>query len=89
LLISFSEIAFQREKDIASLPVPVEAVDIGIERVIRRNLRNIGMVGLFVGSEIKADGPICGGRDVAKDELESMAFSITPGVLIREFCPSP
>jgi len=61
LLVSFSEIPFQGEKDVASLPVPVETVDIGIEGVIRRNLRNISMIGLFVGPEIKADGAICAG----------------------------
>jgi hypothetical protein len=88
LLISISKIAFQGEKDVPSLPVPVEAIQVGIEGVIGRKLRNIGMVGFFVGAEIKANGPISGGGNVVKDELKSMPFGITPSVLIREFRPS-
>jgi hypothetical protein len=89
LLVSFSEIAFQGEKDVTSLPVPVESIDVGIQRVVRRNLGNIGMIGLFVRTEIKADGPISGGGNIVKDKLEAMSFGITPGVLIGEFRPSP
>ena len=77
------------EKDVASLPVPVEAIEVGIEGVIGRKFRNISMIGFFVGSEIKADSPIGGGGDVVNDKLESMPFGITPDVLIGKFYPSP
>jgi len=87
LIVSFSEIAFQGEEDVASLPVPVEAIDVGIEGVIGRIFRNIGMIVFFVGSEIEADGPIGGRRNVVKDELESMFFGIAPDVLIGKFYP--
>jgi hypothetical protein len=36
LIVSFSEVAFQGEKDVASLPVPVEAIEVGVEGVIGR-----------------------------------------------------
>jgi len=87
LIVSFSEIAFQGEEDVASLPVPVEAIEVGIEGVIGRKFRNIGMIGLFVWAKIKTNGPIRGGGDVVKNELKSMPFGITPGVLIRKFDP--
>jgi len=67
----------------------MQTVDIGIQGVIRRDFGNVGMIGLFVGAEIKADGPISGRGNVVKDELESMPFGITPGVLIGKFYPSP
>ena len=89
LLVSCPEIAFQGEKDVTSLPVPVQTVDVGIQGVIRWNLGNIGMIGLFVGAEIKADGPISGRGNVVKNELELMPFGITPSVLVGEFRPSP
>jgi hypothetical protein len=47
------------------------------------------MIGFFVWAKIKTNGPISGGGDVVKDELESMPFGITPGVLIGKFDPSP
>jgi hypothetical protein len=87
--ISFPEIAFQGEKDVASLPVPVEAIEVGVKGVIGRKLRNIGMIGFFIGAKIKTYGPIRGGGDVVKNELKSMPFGITPGVLIGKFDPSP
>ena len=89
LIVSFSEIAFQGEEDVASLPVPVEAIEVGVEGVIGRKFRNIGMIGFFVGAKIKTNGPISGGWNVVKNELESMPFGITPSVLIGEFYPSP
>jgi hypothetical protein len=89
LIVSFSEIAFQGEEDVASLPVPVEAIEVGVEGVIGRIFRNIGMIGFFVGTEIEADGSISGGGNLVKDELESMPFGITPDVLIGKFYPSP
>jgi hypothetical protein len=67
----------------------VEAIEVGIEWVVGRKLRNIGMIGFFVGAKIKTNGPIRGGGDVVKDELKSMPFGITPGVLIRKFYPFP
>jgi len=89
LIVSFSEIAFQGEEDVASQPVPVEAIEVGVEGVIGRKFRNIGMIGFFVGAKIKTNGPIRGRGNVVKDELESMPLGITPGVLIGKFFPSP
>ena len=89
LLISFSEIAFQGEKDVTSLPVPVKSVDVGVKWIFCRDLGNVGMIGLLVGAKIEADGPISEGGNVVKDELKPMPFSITPSVLIGEFRPSP
>jgi hypothetical protein len=66
----------------------VQTVDVGIQGVVRWNLGNIRMIGLFVRAKIKANGPISGGGNVVKDELKSMPFGITPSVLIREFRPS-
>jgi hypothetical protein len=89
LLISFSEIAFQGEKDVTSLPVPVKSVDVGVKWIFCRDLGNVGMIGLLVGAKIEVDGPISEGGNVVKDELKSMPFGITPSVLIGEFLPSP
>jgi hypothetical protein len=89
LFISFPEIAFQGEEDVASLPVPVEAVEVWIEGVVGRKLRNIGMIGFFVGAKIKTNGPISGGGNVVKNELEPMPFGITPSMLIGKFYPTP
>ena len=87
LIASFSEIAFQGEEDVASLPVPVEAIEVGVEGVIGRIFRNIGMIVFFVGAKIKTNCPISGGGNVVKDELESMFFGIAPDVLIGKFYP--
>jgi hypothetical protein len=82
LFISFCEIAFQGEKDVTSLPVPVKTVDVWIQGVIRWKLRNVGVVGLFVGPKIKADGSISGGRNIPQDKLETVLLGVTPSVLI-------
>ena len=82
LFISFREIAFQGEKDVTSLPVPVKTVDVWIQGVIRWKLRNVGVVGLFVGPKIKADGSISGGRNIPQDKLETVLLGVTPSVLI-------
>jgi hypothetical protein len=88
-IVFFSEIALQSQKDVAPLPVPVKPIEIGIERVVGRNLGNVGMIGFFVGPEIKANGAVRGGRNVVEDELKPMFFGITPGMLVGELGPSP
>ena len=78
LIVSCSKIALQSQKDVASLPVPVKAVEVGIKGVVGRNLGDVGMIRFLVGAEIKTDGAVRGGRNVVEDELEPMFFGITP-----------
>jgi hypothetical protein len=50
-----AKLSFESEEDIASSPVPVKIVEIGIERMIGRVLGRISMVFFFGNSEAETE----------------------------------
>jgi len=88
VLFFSAEESFESEKDVPALPIPVEPVEIGIERILGRDFRDVSVIGFGVRPEIKAKSAIGVGRNIVKNELEAMFFGITPGILVWEFYPS-
>ena len=58
--------SFEREKDVASGPVPMEAVEIGVEWMIGRVLRGISVVRFFWNSYRKANGLVRARGDIGE-----------------------
>ncbi len=55
-LVGRSPVTFDGGEDVASLPVPVEVVEVGVERVVCGVGGGIGVVRFLVGTDVKGDG---------------------------------
>ena len=83
-----AEESFQREENVTTLPVPVEVVEIRIERMIRGELGRVGVVVVGVETDVEADAAIGGfRRDVLEADGGAALSGVHPGDLVGEFEP--
>ena len=76
--------AFEGEEDVASGPVPVEIVEVGVERRVGGEFGGVGVVLIFGDAEGEAEAFVGAGRDVGEGEVGAAGFSIEPGELVGE-----
>ena len=88
-----AELSFESEEDVASSPVPVKIVEVGIEGMIGRVLGRISMVFFFGNSEAEAEGLVGAGRNLGQSKGgaagRGVDESILPGELLPAAVPYP
>ncbi len=47
--------SFDREKDVAALPIPVQPGDSGVEQMTRSVSRGVAMIGLFIRADVESE----------------------------------
>ena len=76
------KMALGSEKDISTLRRPMEVVVIWVERVIRRILAGIGLIGFRAESDGELQGPVASGGEGS--QFQSVQSSGTRGVNVAE-----
>ena len=78
---------FHGEEDVTAQPVPVEAVEVGVERVGGGVLVGIAVVGGGIGADGKTEGIVTPAGDVVQRHRGAMRGGVEPGVPAGEFSP--